>query len=122
MKVLLNEEGYVESYALEGNLMASVECSEPEDMAAFENHFSAFRVRDGTLLLDSERLKELSNAETITAFRIQREAVCFPVINRGEPWYERLTDQQREELQDWYQAWLDVTQTLTVPVKPDWIK
>lgn len=122
MKVLLNEEGYVKSYALEGNLMASVECSEPEDMATFENHFSAFRVRDGTLLLDSERLKELSNAETITAFRIQRKAVCFPVINRGEPWYERLTDQQREELQDWYQAWLDVTQTLTVPVKPDWIK
>lgn len=122
MKVLLNEEGYVESYALEGNLMASVEYSEPEDMAAFENHFAAFRVRDGTLLLDSERLKELSNAETITAFRIQREAVCFSVINRGEPWYERLTDQQREELQDWYQAWLDVTQTLTVPVKPDWIK
>lgn len=122
MKVLLNEEGYVESYALEGDLTAAIECSEPDDMVTFENHFASFRVRDGTLLLDTERLKALSDAEALTAFRAQRAVECFPIINRGQLWYNRLTAQQREELQNWYQAWLDVTQTLTVPVKPDWIK
>lgn len=122
MKVLLNKEGYVESYALEGDLTAAIECSEPDDMIAFENHFASFRVRDGTLLLDTERLKALSDAEVLTAFRTQRAVECFPVINRGQLWYDRLTAEQRKELQLWYQAWLDVTQTQTIPAKPKWLK
>lgn len=122
MKVSLNKEGYVESYALEGDLTAAIECSEPDDMIAFENHFASFRVRDGTLLLDTERLKALSDAELLTAFRTQRAVECFPVINRGQLWYDRLTAEQRKELQLWYQAWLDVTQTQTIPAKPKWLK
>lgn len=122
MKVLLNEAGYVESYALEGELLGAVECDPPEDITVFETHFAAFRIRGGTLVMDTEQIDSMYEAETLNGYRLQREKDCFPIINRGEFWYDRLTDQQREELQLWYQAWLDVTQTQTIPVKPEWLK
>lgn len=53
--------------------------------------------------------------------RQQRETECFPVINRGALWYETLTDTQKNELRVWYRAWLDVTETLEAPKKPDWL-
>ena len=59
---------------------------------------------------------------TINKLRRQREAECFPIINRGELWYNTLTEKQYGELQDWYQAWLDVTETLVVPFKPIWLE
>ena len=53
--------------------------------------------------------------------RTQRSEECFSVINRGEPWYRRLTEVQKAELDTWYQKWLDVTETRTVPDKPSWL-
>lgn len=53
--------------------------------------------------------------------RYRRERECFPIINRGGLWYNRLTEEQKTELDVWYQAWLDVTETRTVPPKPFWI-
>lgn len=55
-------------------------------------------------------------------YRYQREIECFPIINRGILWYERLTTEQKEELNIWYQAWLDVTETKFIPEKPTWLK
>ena len=49
MKVLLNEQGYVVSYALEGDLLDAVEAAEPADLSHFEEHFTAYRVQDGDL-------------------------------------------------------------------------
>ena len=48
-----------------------------------------------------------------------REAECFP-INRGQLWYDRLSEKQKAELQVWYSDWL-VTDTLTAPEKPSWL-
>lgn len=53
--------------------------------------------------------------------RMRRERECFPYINRGSLWYESLTDEQLEEFKEWYVAWLNVTETLTVPDKPQWL-
>lgn len=53
--------------------------------------------------------------------RRERERVCFSVINRGEAWYARLTPEQNEELQTWYQAWLDAPETGIKPETPSWI-
>ena len=86
MKVLLNEAGYVESYALEGELLEAVECDPPEDITVFETHFAAFRIRDGTLVMDKEQLDSMHEAETLNGYRQQREKDCFPIINRGELW------------------------------------
>lgn len=52
-----------------------------------------------------------------------RETLCFRLIdNRSQMWYNRLTEQQKQELNDWYQAWLDVTETKIIPIKPEWLK
>ncbi len=53
--------------------------------------------------------------------RAQRASICFPVINRGAAWYARLTDAQKEELQTWYQAWLDAPETGVKPETPAWV-
>lgn len=58
----------------------------------------------------------------IEALRNKREAECFTIVNRGQLWYNSLTDEQINELNIWYQAWLDVTETLTEPEKPEWLK
>ena len=57
----------------------------------------------------------------IESLQKKREEICFPVINRGKLWYERLTNEQQGELRQWYQAWLDVTKTLEIPKTPVWI-
>ena len=55
--------------------------------------------------------------------RIKREEVCFSVVNRGDIWYETYvnTEERKQEFQAWYQAWLDVTDTLSEPETPEWI-
>lgn len=53
--------------------------------------------------------------------REQRNKICFPIINRGRLWYDRLTDEQVAELRDWYSAWLDAPETLAVPKTPEWV-
>ena len=55
-------------------------------------------------------------------FRLRREKECFSVINRGQLWYEGISLTQLLELQKWYQAWLNVTETMVVPEKPTWLE
>lgn len=37
------------------------------------------------------------------ALRRRRIGECFSVINRGQLWYNTLTEEQKQELQIWYQ-------------------
>ena len=53
-------------------------------------------------------------------FRFGRNK-CFNIINRGNSWYNTLTDIQIQELQIWYQEWLDAPDTLKEPIKPKWL-
>lgn len=53
--------------------------------------------------------------------RAQRAAQCFPIVNRGALWYEKLTEEQKLELSAWYEAWLDAPATGKVPDAPEWI-
>lgn len=64
---------------------------------------------------------ELENIK-IEELRRLREIECFPIVNRGVLWYNELTSEQLEELENWYKAWLDVTDTKTAPQKPEWLK
>jgi hypothetical protein len=69
-------------------------------------------------------LTNLSNIDIETRkniLRQMREEECYPFVNRGELWYKRLTEQQKKEFDMWYQAWLDVTDTLVIPNKPYWL-
>ena len=55
------------------------------------------------------------------SLRKQRESECFPIVNRGALWYDKLTEEQRSELSVWYEAWLDAPATGEAPVLPAWI-
>ena len=73
------------------------------------------------------------------ALRGRREAECFPVVNRGQLWYDKLSQEQRAEvnrgqlwydklsqeqraeLSAWYEAWLNAPQSGTAPEALPWI-
>ena len=115
------ENGYVTSYALIGSLVDGIEVPEPEYIEHFETHFTAYRLRDGTLQFDEGQNTENERKALCDELRQRRETECFSYINRGQLWYDRLTDAQKTELGAWYAAWLKVTDTLTAPAKPSWL-
>lgn len=53
--------------------------------------------------------------------RIIREHECFSIINRGTIWYNNLTQDQIFQIKNWYQSWLDVTETKVIPEKPQFL-
>ena len=70
---------------------------------------------------DIQVYKPFTEEEYINNLRAKRETECFPIINRGQLWYDTLNEQQKAELKQWYINWLDVTDTLVVPNKPNWL-
>ena len=122
MQVILNEQGYVRSYALVGKFSASaVTVDEPENLADFEDNYRSYYLSNGVLVKSGDRQLELENERALRDLRSQREKACFPYINRGYLWYSKLTEEQKVELDAWYQAWLDVTKTKVVPAVPEWL-
>ena len=121
MIVLLNENGFVESYAEVGTLVDGIEVPAPEDMEHFEAHFSAYGISDGVLIFDAEQETLVEEERAEEEIRTRREKECFPVINRGQLWYSRLTEEQKAELDTWYQAWLDAPDTRIIPEPLDWV-
>lgn len=67
------------------------------------------------------KAEEFKLRSELNALRHRRERDCFSVINRGALWYERLTEEKKVELGQWYDAWLDITETKIVPEKPIWL-
>ena len=64
---------------------------------------------------------EFKARSELNALRRRREEECFSVINRGALWYDRLTEAQKAELDEWYEAWLNVTETKVLPNTPIWL-
>lgn len=122
MKALLDEKGFITSYALVGDLVDGIDLPDPEDVLHFEEHFSAYQVRDGTAVFDNEQNEALQTESQKAEFRLRREKECFSVINRGQLWYEGVSITQLLELRQWYKAWLNVTETMVVPEKPAWLE
>lgn len=54
--------------------------------------------------------------------RLLRSSKCFPIINRSQLWFKRLTSEQLEELDKWYQEWLDAPDTGIIPADLEWLK
>lgn len=64
---------------------------------------------------------EISHEEILNLLRHKREQECFQIINRGQLWYNKLSSEQVEELDQWYNDWLNVTETKIEPTKPQWL-
>lgn len=120
MQIVL-ENGYVASYALVGTLIGGIEVPDPPDIDRFEEQYTAYRLKDGLLEYDEEQNTENERKALCVELRERRETECFSFINRGQPWYDRLSDTQKSELKEWYDGWLEITETLTVPEKPSWL-
>ena len=121
MQVRLNEDGFVNSYAEIGGLLDGVEIEPPDDLDHFEVNFKAYKADNGILIYDEGKDAILKSEAYIADLRNQRQYQCFPYINRGELWYETLSETEVAELDAWYKAWLDVTETLVIPEKPAWL-
>nr|DAO52967.1 MAG TPA: Protein of unknown function (DUF2977) [Caudoviricetes sp.] len=122
MKALLDEKGFIISYALVGDLVDGIDLPDPEDITHFEEHFTAYQVRDGAAAFDSAQNEALQIEAQKNEFRLRREKECFSIINRGQLWYEGVSITQLLELRQWYKAWLNVTETMVVPEKPSWLE
>lgn len=121
MQVLCDDRGFVLSFAFVGNLVDSTEVPEPEDLDLFMHQFYAFKIEDGKLVHDPAEYESRQTEELKQEYRQRRETECFSVINRGQLWYEGVSLTQLLELRAWYQAWLNVTETMVVPEKPAWL-
>lgn len=123
MQIVLNEQGFVKAYALVGSFGAdAVEVAEPENLVDFEENYRSYCLSaEGVLVKSEDKQAEIVEKRALAALRKEREKVCFPYVNRGELWYGRLSDAEKAELNTWYQAWLDVTDTKVVPETPEWL-
>lgn len=122
MKIVLDENGYVKDYALIGFIPDGQEVNNLSiDLKDFEENYQSYKLIDGSLYKNEDKANENALEYKKNILRAQREKECFSYINRGIMWYERLTAQQKKELESWYDSWLNVTDTLEIPEKPSWI-
>ncbi len=121
MQVLCDERGYVQSFALIGNLLNGIEAREPAELEPFLERFYAYRLEGGELVFNPQEFETHKTEEKKEEYRKRRETECFSVINRGQLWYEGVSLAQLLELRAWYKAWLNVTETMVVPKKPTWL-
>lgn len=70
---------------------------------------------------NTEEIEEVKRFRAVEEIRRRREEECFPVINRGSLWFNKLTVEQTEELSEWYDAWLNAPETGVIPEKPAWV-
>lgn len=123
MKVRTDDQGYISDFCFIGDIEGSMEVDDipAEQQDIFMQQYSAYKLVDGTLVFDEERLLEINAENKKTTIRRQRETECFPIINRGQLWYANLSPEQLAELSNWYSNWLDAPETLTIPDAPGWL-
>lgn len=121
--VHINEKNYItgwsEDFFVEENRIA-VEVDE-EIYEDFELYFDGYRALNGKAIKDETAYEESVKERQRAIIRYTRETDVFPIINRGGIWYDTLTEQEKSDLMEWYQAWLDATETLIIPEKPAWL-
>ena len=113
-KVYINEDGFVRSvYFRDCTIEVEVDDETYEKLSQYsfytnwkyvDNEFVIVKLEDDSIL------------------RERRQRECFDIIdNRSALWYKHLTDDQMNELNAWYEAWLKVTDTHIIPTKPSWL-
>ena len=83
-----------------------------------------FKIQESMIFIQTEE-------QVLDKLRYRRGCECFTFINRGALWYNTLTKEQQQELNTWYQAWLNVPQVYLetkpedietiIPAKPIWL-
>lgn len=69
---------------------------------------------------DYSNIIQLPVEEAKKALRQLRDKECFAITDRPL-WYNGLLQEQKDELNAWYEKWLDITETFEIPTKPSWL-
>jgi len=89
-------------------------------------------IKDGQIVQEIEQIYiyvPFTEEEIKERLRFERQMQCFEIINRGEIFWDYLWQKftqdeviiKKQELMNWYHAWLDVTETKAIPTKPLWL-
>ena len=121
MKIQIDKNGYIQNFVIVGeSSTCNIEVDEPEDFSI--DRFQAWKYDGEKLVYDIEQAKVLQAERNKDKIRFERQRVCFPVVNRGQFWYDTLTQSEKNEIREWYQQWLDAPETGVIPDDLDFIK
>lgn len=114
-KIKINQDGFVESPYINDAL---IEMEVEDDK--YEKLMSC-RIGKNWRLLNGEFIVvDILDNDVI---RVRRDVECFSVIdNRSPLWYKHLSEERKNELDAWYEAWLVATETKIIPEKPNWLE
>lgn len=125
MQILIDNNNYITQIVCDGAEIASdkrIELETPDNFEEIFDNFSCYKYENGQFILDEDKKIKYELELKKTNIRVDRNNICFPIINRGVLWYNMISEQQRNELNNWYQQWLDAPETLIIPETPNWIK
>lgn len=115
--ILINKDGYIRSpYIKDANIEIEL------DKETFEKICVCKIGYTWKYDFETKKFNEVIEECQPNVYKQLRKIQCFEIIdNRSQLWYNHLTEQQKQELDAWYQAWLDVTETKIIPEKPEWL-
>lgn len=112
-------EGYIESCL--GTPIIKKDC-ELVEVESIPQDWEYCTFENNQFILNELYKKNKEEEKEMESIRTRRSIECFPFINRGSLWYEMLNETQKEELKEWYKAWLDAPSTKIIPGKPLWLE
>lgn len=125
VKTVLTDSGTKEIECDYDDIITSYDYNSIEDLQADLSAHTK-KIMNGQLVSTSEAERAEWEAdrrnEKLDMLRLKRAGMCFPYINRGQLWYDSLSEEQKAELRLWYREWLDVTKTLIEPLPLKWLK
>jgi hypothetical protein len=119
INVKLDEFNRVSSYAIFGSIEGGVDVEVDDSFDPKKDY--AYVYVDGHLVFSPEVEAEFVSRTNMELLRERRESECFTVINRGGLWYDMLTLREKNDLLEWYHAWLDAPSTGVIPDRPSWL-
>lgn len=110
MKIRTNEEGYVTDYALIGDMSDSVEVPDftGEELNAFTENYGAYKLIDGALVLDEDKLatdKAEAEAQALSKQCIPSAQQSAAVVGRMMLKQLDLDDDERIQVSGLYETW-----------------
>lgn len=124
IEVVLTNEGYVSLFNLDVDqtyMQNSILVEDDVDREHFITNSIFYKIIDNHLVFDENKKAKADYKFRINTIRMRRQVECFSVVDRSQLWYNSLTNEQKAELQEWYEAWLVAPDTLVIPTKPDWV-
>lgn len=114
-KVKINELGFLESpYINDANIEMEVEDKLYEKLMTCQIGKN-WKVQEGKFVV-----VDILDDEVI---RLRRNVECFNLIdNKSQLWFSHLSEEKKQELNAWYEAWLFATETKIIPENPEWLE